>query len=348
MKKITAITILGSLILLSGCYESPTYPEVQGYNGILQQGWEAYGDNDFSAALGYFQDCIDADPSRSEGYMGAGWAMIHLPDYWRIADRYFYMALQQETGLYPMDFCFEVQVQDTMWTVFECLHPDLPESVLDPILEATADSGMMWVGDTIASLVNGGPIPYRFKPLSEDELLSISRLVNGFTNDTLEVDSIATDGWVYLTVPMTKVRTVDGSYYTWIGVDQKVEYSLGTLKRPDGLNSQVVFDALVGSVMLQDARGVKSGDPLMAIASAMLLDKLDSGYAFGSGNVNQGLEDINNLNVKGMAAAQAFASRHFKYTLFLCRTSGRGQDIDPGSPTFLTDLMTLIEAMIND
>ncbi|MBN2609598.1 MAG: hypothetical protein JXA64_10830, partial [Candidatus Fermentibacteraceae bacterium] len=63
MKQITAIVILGSLVLLSGCYESPTYPDPQGYNGFLESGWDAYEVGNFETALQCFLDAIDIDPS---------------------------------------------------------------------------------------------------------------------------------------------------------------------------------------------------------------------------------------------------------------------------------------------
>ncbi len=345
MKQITAIVILGSLVLLSGCYESPTYPDPQGYNGFLESGWDAYEVGNFETALQCFLDAIDIDPSLPGGYVGAGWASLYLPDYWRIADQYFYMAVQQQAGVFPLGDFSESQVQDTMWTTFQCIHPDLPASVLDPILENTADSGIVWVGEQIEAIVGDADMPYRFQPLNSG-VIALFEIVNSYTTIMSDVDSIA-GGWVYVTVPQSVLEVSDEDYYTWIGVDQQVNYEYRIFDQSGSPGGQYLLDALAGSIMLQDIRGSESGDALLGCASAFALDILDADYVFGSGQYYEGLESLSNMQVKGTGAALAFASQYFKFAWFTCMSEGQGMGLDPMSPSFVTDLMAVIETMLN-
>lgn len=344
MKQITALAILGSLVLLSGCYESPTYPDAQGYDGFIELGWDAYGDGNFQMALDYFLDAIDADPSRSEGYVGAGWATIYLPDYWRITDDYFYMGIQQQAGYYPLGEYTESQVQDTMWTVFECIHPDLPPSVLDPILEQTADSGIVWVGEQIEAIVGDADIPYRFQPLQNGPIACFI-VTDGYTTVPAEVDSIM-DGWIYITVPLSMLEVGGDDYYTWIGADQQNNYTYRVFDQSGSPSGQCMLDAMAGSVMIQEIRG-ENGDALLGVATAFALDILDSSYAFGDGTIYSQYESLNNMQVKGTGAALAFAMQYFRFAWFTCLSEGQGMGLDPTSPTFVTDLMVVIEVMIS-
>jgi hypothetical protein len=175
--------------------------------------------------------------------------------------------------------------------------------------------------------------------------VAIFDIANGYTAVASEVDSIV-DGWVWVTVPQSVLEVADEDYYTWIGVDQQVNYTYREFDQSGTLTDQYVQDALVGSVMLQDIRGTDSGDPLLACAAALALDAINSDYTFGSGRPNQGLEDISNMQVVGTGAAQAFAIEYFKYAWFLCMSEGQGMGLDPTSPNFVTDLMVVIELML--
>ncbi len=62
-----------------------------------------------------FQQAIEMDSTRPEGYLGAGWCSILLPDYWVIGDQYDYMAVQQDGGDWPVAFYTESQTQDIPW-----------------------------------------------------------------------------------------------------------------------------------------------------------------------------------------------------------------------------------------
>ncbi len=348
MKQILAIAILSSLVLLGGCgNQLPTdLPDVIGYQGFVQLGWDSYNAGNFEIALDYFHDAIDIDPALPEGYLGAGWSSLYLPDYWRIADDYFFMAIQNDIGYYPLGGYAESQVQDTMWTNFECLHPDLPGSVLDPILAETADSGLVWVGEQIEGIVGSVDMPFRFMPLKSG-VLAMFLAANSYTTLNCEVDSVVAGGWVYLTVPMAAMDIGGDDYYTWISVDEQVNYEYRVFNQTGAAAGQVFLDALAGCCMLQDIRG-ENGDPLLGCVTAWVLDELDSDYIFGDGQIYVGYEVVSNLQLKGTAAALAFANQYFKFAWFICTSEGLGLDLNPGDPDFVTGLMSVIEFMLNN
>ncbi|NOQ21071.1 MAG: hypothetical protein GQ565_00270 [Candidatus Aegiribacteria sp.] len=349
MKKIVTIAILGSLVLLGGCGDQlPTdIPDVLGYQGYIQLGWDSYNDENFQTALDYFLDAIDMDPSKPEAFVGAGWASLYLPDYWRIADEYFYMAIQHQIGYYPLAGYSESQVQDTMWTNFECLHPDLPGSVLNPILQQTADSGIVWVGDQIYAIVGPGndiPMPFRFQPLNSG-VMTMFVAVNSYTTLGADVDSIA-GGWVYLNVPLAEMDIGGDTYYTWISVDEQVNYDYRVFLQTATATGQLFYDALAGCCMLQDIRG-ENGDALLGCVAAWALDNLNTDYTFGYGQIYEGYEVVSNLQLKGTAAALAFANQYFRFAWFTCTSEGLGTGLNPGDPGFVTGLMAVIETMLN-
>jgi len=344
MKLISAaiVAILGSLVLLSGCANDPTdIPDPYGVNGFLQLGWDAYAAADYEQALEYFKDAIDLDVSGIEAYVGAGWSALFREDYWRIADNYFYMAIQHDAGTFPMLEVSEALTQDTMWTVFQCLHADLPPAVLDPILAMTADSGAQWVGDEIYAIVGSTPIPYRF---SRTDAISMFDVANGFSVASIDVDSIVGD-WVYLTVPRSNIEVQGEFYDTWINVDNQISYAYRTFAA-SGSETQFTYDALVGIVMLQDIRG-DNGDRLLGTAAARGLESLNTNYQFGLGKRYAGLESIDNVQIMGTAAAIGFSDQAFRFAWSLCTSLGYGGSLDPEDATFVTDLMVVIENMLN-
>ena len=350
MKHIIAIAILGSLVLLSGCGKQlPTdIPDPYFYQGFLDRGWDQYEAGNFSnaqgtGALDYFKDAIDCNVQGVEGFVGAGWSALFVSDEWRIADNYFYMGIQLDAGAFPMMNPSESQVQDTMWTVFECLHPDLPPAVLDPILEMTADSGIVWVAEQIDDIIDDDPIPYRFQPLASDPIAMFTA-ANGFSGTNSVVDSIV-GGWIYITTPQAVMDVGGDNYYVWINVDDQINYELRTFTA-SGNETQYTYDALAGIVMLQDIRG-ENGDPLLGAAAAWGLDQLNSDYSFGSGKDYAGLEVISNVQLKGTAAAIAYANQAFMYAWFTCVSEGYGIDLDPADAGFVVELMAVIEEMLN-
>lgn len=342
MKQIIATAILGSLILLGGCVEDPTLPDSLGYDGLVQTGWDQYEAGNYASALEYFLDAIDADPTVPDAYVGAGWAALYLPDTWRVADEYFFMAAQQQVGEYPLAYFNESMVQDTMWTNFQCVHPDLPPSVLDPILENTADSGIVWVGEQIEGIVGSEDLPFRFQPLNS-VAIAMFDADNSYTTAVADVDSIV-NGWVYLTVPRVVMEIGDDDYYDWIGVDDQINYQYRVFDMGGASGGQMMLDAFAGSVMLQDIR--ESGDALLGCASAFALDQIDPEYSFGAGQYYQGLESLSNMQVKGTAASLAFVEQYFLFSWFTCVSEGMGTELDPESASFVTDLMSVIELML--
>ena len=121
MKHKIAIAILGSLELLSACGDQlPTdIPDPYGYQGFLDRGWAKYEDEIFAneqgtGALDYFKDAIDCNVQGIEGFVGAGWSALFVSDEWRIADNYFYMAIQLDAGAFPMMNPAESQVQELL------------------------------------------------------------------------------------------------------------------------------------------------------------------------------------------------------------------------------------------
>ena len=346
MKQIVTIALLGSLVLLGGCESDVTgIPDIIGYQGYLQLGWDSYSDGDFETALDYFYDAIGIDPSKAEAYIGAGWASLYLPDYWRIADEFFFMAIQNKVGYFPLSGYSESQVQDTMWTTFDCLHPDLPNGVLNPILEQTADSGMVWVGEQIEDIVGEVSMPFRFMPLNSG-VMAMFKAVNSYTTLDCEVDSIA-GGWVYLTVPLATMDIGGDDYYTWISVDEQVNYDYRVFYQTGSAGGQLFWDALAGSCMLQSIRG-ENGDPLLGCVTAWTLDKQESDYEFGYGQMYEGYESVSNLQLKGTAASIAFSNQYFKFAWFTCISEGLGLEYLPGDPDFVTGLMSVIEFMLNN
>ncbi|MCK4807174.1 MAG: hypothetical protein KAT09_05990, partial [Candidatus Aegiribacteria sp.] len=314
-----------------------------GYQGFVQLGWDSYSDDNFQLALEYFLDAIDIDPSRAEAFVGAGWSSLYLPDYWRVADEYFFMAIQNKVGYYPLSGYSESQVQDTMWTTFDCLHPDLPNYVLNPILEQTADSGVVWVGEQINDIVGDVSMPFRFKPLNGG-VMAMFEAVNSYTTATCEVDSIA-GGWVYIIVPRAVMEISSDDYFTWISTDEQINYEYRVFDRSGSPGGQLLYDALAGSCMLQDIRG-EYGDPLLGCVAAWALDFMKSDYQFGYGTTHADDESVSNLQLKGTAAAMAFAQQYFRFAWFTCTSEGRGLGLNPDDPDFVTGLMAVIEFML--
>jgi hypothetical protein len=340
----TSLIVLGSLVLLGGCASDPTgIPDPYGIDGYLERGWAAYEDGDYAQALEYFQAAIDLDVTGVESYVGAGWASIFIEDYWRVADDYFFMAIQNDAGGYPLAGLTETQVQDTMWTHFVCLHPDLPPDVLEPILEMTADSGAIWVGSQINAIIGNAPIQYRFETVY-GSAMAMFEIENGTSLTSVDIDSIV-DGWAFVTVPRRTIIAQTDTLRNWINVDNAITYDYRTFD-PTGGESQYTLDALAGSVVLQDVRAA-NGDPLLGTASALALDALTGDYSFGHGKQYEGLETLNNIRMVGNGAAIGFSEEAFLFTWYMCKTMGYGTDLDPTRDTFGTDLLVVIENMMN-
>ena len=92
---------------------------------LSQLVWAFFVAGDYDSAMEQFQQAVDMDVSRPEGYLGAGWCSVVLPDYWVIGDQYDYMAVQHDGGNWPVAMVTSTVVQDLSWSTFECTYPAL-------------------------------------------------------------------------------------------------------------------------------------------------------------------------------------------------------------------------------
>jgi len=344
MCSILAILVAG----ISGCVEHPSgLPEPEGYDGFLELGWQAIQQGQYQDAFDWFGQAMEIDVARPDAYLGAGIACVYLENHWVIADDYFQAAIQQDLGHSAIvRYLNQVQVQDTLWTVFECVDPDLPQESLDVWLPLTADSGDIWVGQQIRDYLEQGgydtDLKYRFLPGPGDPVSCLD-LYNAQTGAFCTCDSIF-EGHVYVDIPMELVQAGGVDYYSWIMVGQNVGYDYATLDA-DSSAGQITRDALAGWTMLQQVRG-DEGDLLQAAACAQGLLKIAPGYQFGEGDsLREGVFDLDAVQVAGGGASYAYIEGRFIYSWFMCRQAGCGLDLDPGSEGFLLDLLEVISEM---
>lgn len=356
-----------SLVLLGCGKDYPTLPEVEYPEGFVELGWDAYEVNDFVTAMSYFQQAIDADADWPDGYLGAGWTAIFLDDYWNVAAEYFYMGTQLDGGNCPLTELAEAQTQDTMWTVFECVDPVLPDSVMT-VIEALGETWIDWpsVGDTtlIDPLVLGqylygagspgtvGPqygdiaFTYRFQP-TVDDCIAMFHLENGFTNILEQVDSVVVEGgetWIYINVPHTDVVITGDHFHTWIAADNNLSYDYVTYT-PSGNAGQITWDALTGWAFLEEVRG-ENGNGLLANAAIWGLYSSIGTYNFGEGEYWAGIEAFTEVELKGTSAETAFTAQSFRFSWFSCTSVGYGLTLNPEYPGFVFELLQLIETML--
>jgi hypothetical protein len=362
------LPVAAGLVFLAGCGDyNPDLPDPITAQGYVNDGWTAYAAGNYALALENFQAAIEADVTYPAGYLGAGWASINQSDYWVIADNYFFMAEQLSSGHAPLVMFSEQLVQDTNWTVFQCVDPVLPDSVME-VIGALGETWYDWpaAGDTTvidavtigaylygaAPFATYGPdygamnFTYRFHT-SEPNVAAMLTTFNNFSNVSCPVDSIVADGsggyWVYVMGDYTAVTQGDLVYRTWIMADNVMTYDYMTFT-PGGLD-QDTYDALAGSVMLQHVRG-DNGDPLLASAAAIALDRELDAYDFGAGTPHDAVLDMSMAQIKGMAASSVFTTTWFRYAWFLCLTEGYGLDLLPTRDDFVFALMQVIESML--
>jgi hypothetical protein len=345
------LPILASLLFLGGCGDQlpSDIDDPYGVEGYIEMGWDEYAAGNYDDALANFQAAIEADVTHPGGYLGAGWASINLADYWVIADNYFFMALQQSAGYAPLVMHTESQTQDTMWTVFECVDPDLPPDVLNPILEQLADSGAVWVGNEIYAIVNADSdpnIPYRFHA-EAGGCASMFTAFNNFSLYDAVVDSIVPDGegdyWVYILSDYTNVEQGADNVRTWINAGNVMTYDYFTFT--PGALTQDSYDALAGWGVFQQARG-ENGDPLLGCAAGWALDRAVETYDFGTGTGHDDVVSLSMVNLKGNAAAEAFSAEAFRFSWFTCTSEGYGLGLLPTRDDFIYSLMQVIETML--
>ncbi len=328
--------------LLLGCVSEPSgMAEPEGYEGFLTLGWEALAEGNAQEALDCFMAAIETDVTRPEAYLGAGTACGWLEERWEAADGYLLMAIERDLGHSAVHLHrSEYQVQDTMWTVFQCIDPDLPGDSLQAWLAMTADSGYQWVNSRIYGyLVSGGydtNLSFRFSPPGESPVACLEVLNTQawapFSSDSVRGDSI------YFRAEYL------GSFVGWVSVGQYVRYDYASLDC-GGAPGQITLDALAVRSVFEDLRG-EDGDPLLAASCAQGLLGLDPGYVFGEGVPHRSSAlSLNSTQVAAAAASCAFLQESFLYAWFICREAGYGYGLDPESEDFLFALMELINQM---
>lgn len=366
MKKInTAILaiVAASLILVAGCYEGGNPQEVpNGYDGFITAGWNCFEAGDYEMAMENFQAAIDMDVTRPEGYLGAGWCSIVLPDYWVVGDQYDYMAVQQDGGTWPVSTASGAQYQDLNWTVFQCIDPVLTANDMlvigswgDTILVVEGDT-LFWGGETGPDSLKGtvdnyeigewlydqyGSIDFKYTfEIDDPNVNTIFRVANGYSLTDAVVDSIVNGSsvsTVYITMPYVRVAAGADDYRTWCMFENNMSYEYATYQAAGG-STDMANDGVAAYAILQHARGM-NGDLYMGVAALLgLADEAE--YSF------EHYDGLTSLKLKGMGAAMAYANLEFKFALAVCRSEGYALDISVDDPDFELELMQAIEMML--
>ncbi|MCK5130955.1 MAG: hypothetical protein KAR40_02250 [Candidatus Sabulitectum sp.] len=362
MKKINTMIIAvvaASLILVAGCYDNVTeYPEVEGYTGFVNAGWDAFEDGDYEAAMLNFKNAIDMDVSRSDAYVGAGWCSILLPDYWVIGHQYDFMAVQLDNGTWPVEFNAVIIPQNKDWSKFECVYPELTANDIQ-VINAFGDTILVVDGDTLFWGGTQGPdlpketldneeigdwlygkysnirFQYKFE-IDHPNVMALFTVANGLSFANCGVDSIVNGtsaSSVYMSVPYVRK---DG-YRTWCMNENEMSFGYATFESAAG-HTAFANDGVAAYGILQDAKG-ENGDPYLGVAA--LLGLADEGaYSFSH------YEGIDNQKLRGMAAAMAYRNQYFRPALGICQDEGFGLDIKASDPDFPVRLMQAIETML--
>ena len=362
MKKInTAIIALvaASLILVAGCYDSAFSPDpIPGYDGFIAAGWAYFADAEYELAMENFQDAIDMDVTRPEGYLGAGWCSILLPDYWVIGDQYDYMAVQQDGGTWPVSFSTESQVQDINWTVFQCVDPVLTDNdmlvigswgttdtlIVDSIVVFEPDSvkpamDNYEIGEWLYDQYGAIDFKYVFE-IDDPNVNTIFTVFNGSSLIDATVDSLvngANSTMVYMTMPYNRVPVGADDYRTWCMYENVMTYEYASYSGAGGATS-IANDGVAAYAILQHARGINGN--LYEGVSALLGLADEAEYSFSH------YDGLTSLKLKGMAAAMAYANTEFKFALAVCQSEGYALDISVEDPDFAVELMQVIEMML--
>ncbi len=366
MKKATNMilaVIAASLILVAGCYDNTTeYPPVDGYDGFIEEGWACFEAAEYEMAMENFQAAIDMDVSRPEGYLGAGWCSIMIPDYWVTGDQYDYMAVQQDGGTWPVSTMSGSQTQDLMWTTFQCIDPVLTANDMlvigswgttdTLIIIDGTDTTVVFEPDSIKPAMDNyeigewlydqyGAIDFKYTfEIDDPNVNTLFTVFNGYSLIDATVDSLVngTDvTTVYITMPYDRTPVGSEDYRTWCMYDNVMSYEYATYEATGGSTS-IANDGVAAYGILQHARGV-NGSLYDGVASLLgLADEAEYSFSHYGG--------LTSLKLKGMAAAMAYANTQFKFALAVCRGEGYGLGISTEDPDFEIQLMQVIETML--
>jgi hypothetical protein len=343
--------VLMLLLLALGCMKNPSdLPEPGGYEGLLELGWNSVKEGRYYDGMNYFREAIEVDVGRTEAYLGTGVTSIFIESYWEEGENYFQMAVQRSLGFSAIEQRLNQTIaQDTLWTVIECIDPDLPADSLNNWLASTADSGAVWVGEQINNYLTANDLStdlsFRLIP-DIRTIASCVDLYNMQNGASYNGDSIS-EGYVHFTVPRTSTQVGQGiSYFQWVMADQGVLLDY-TVAHGTEQAEQSALDALAGWAVLEEAKG-EQGDLLQSTACSQYLIWAAPDYRFGSGDsllesvFNSRLEDI-----VACSASLAYVEGKFIYSWFMCKQMGYGLYLDPLSETFLLDLLGVLMEMQN-
>jgi len=369
MKKINATIIAvvaASLILVAGCYDNGTpMPPVAGYDGLMSAGWTAFEAGDYADAMDKFQAALDMDTSRPEAYLGSGWCSVVLADYWGVGYDYDYMAVQHDGGEWPVEIFRETAVQDTNWTVFECISPELTANDR-LVIESFGESLLVVDGDTLIpgfyrgfsttdtlritnnwiigkwlEDVYGHRVRFQYRyQINRADVSVVFRYINAVTQRNCDVDSIVNGSAstaVYLSAPPEEVKGGDPGWM-WISCNNPLEFSYSVYGNPGG-QTDITADGLVAYGCLQDVRGL-NGKALEGVTMLLGLAADHPQYSFSH------YKSLTSINLKGMAAAIALRNRYFRPALYICQQAGYGLNIKIADPNFLVALVQVIEDML--
>ncbi len=188
-------TVLVLFSLLVSCTGNPSgLPEPQGYEGLLAQGWNSFKEAEFPQALDFFQ-AMEVDVQRPEAFLGRGYH-FHTPQRLpRGRSRLSAGGCPAGSGAFS---CVYQRRSDGI----AGHHVDLrsvhrrgpaPDS-LEKWLSFTADSGLVWVGNSIRGyLTDNGlstDLSFRLQPEAV-QLAACVELYNMQNGALYSADSIS-------------------------------------------------------------------------------------------------------------------------------------------------------------
>ncbi len=354
--------VAASLILVAGCYDGgPAMPDPEYYDGFITNGWASFHAGDYDTAMEWFQQAIDMNVSKPEGFLGAGWCSVVLPDYWVTGEQFDYMAVQHDGGNWPVAMITSTIEQDLAWsdTAFVCTYPALTAddytvinawgttdtlivagvTVFEPTPEKLAMDNLE-IGEWLFDAYSNIRFQYTLE-IADPNVTAVFFAINGYSQAVCAADSIVngTDAsTVYFSVPYVRVAVGSDDYRTWCMYGNAMVFEYATYQSAGG---QTAFanDAIAAYGILQDARG-ENGNALLGAATLIGLADEAEAYSF------EHYAGVDDLKLKGMAAAIAFRGQHFRPALSIVRSEGYGLGLETTDPDFLIELMQVIEEML--